>query len=117
MSTDDLVDRLARATGPDRDLDIEIWLAVEPLQSGWSEAGHRVLAKYAAKHFTGSIDAALTLKRPEHCVEMFTGRDGETPSAIVWGEDGAERLADVEAATLPLAICAALLAARHDSEG
>ncbi len=54
-----LIERLERATGPDRDLDIAIGEAVGAADHGWP-AYHRPFKDWA-KHYTASIDAALTL--------------------------------------------------------
>lgn len=73
---DDLIKRLEEATGPSRELDAEIWLAVEPgaTRDQWSythEATGRVChvdeTRDAARRlvlvpsYTSSLDAALTL--------------------------------------------------------
>jgi hypothetical protein len=52
MELRELIERLEKATGPDRDIDIKI-------ESWWMRAyGHR---SSPVPHFTTSIDAALTL--------------------------------------------------------
>ena len=61
----DLIERLEKATGPDRELDGEIWLAADPrlvvLWPHWTaEQRDNMVPRY-----TASIDAALSLV-PEH---------------------------------------------------
>jgi hypothetical protein len=63
-SMQDLIERLEKATGPDRELDLAIGEAVgEANHSG--PAFHRPFREWA-RHYTASIDAALTLVEHLH---------------------------------------------------
>lgn len=69
-----LLERLALATGPSRELDAEIaralgWMGVDPIKGhGDRPVIGGGFVWDALPHFTGSIDAAITLmpKEPEH---------------------------------------------------
>lgn len=64
---DSLIERLEKATGPDRGLDLDIKFAMAGLRSigGYRavkiSTGERVEVDYLSPDYTGSIDAALTL--------------------------------------------------------
>lgn len=110
----DLIERLKKATGPDRDLDLAIGEAVGAADHS-GPAYHRPFREWA-KHYTTSIDAALTLVPPQCWGEIsWAGVLGlkENPRSypIVTlgpGEDGQE----TQSATIPIALCIAALKAR-----
>jgi hypothetical protein len=112
----DLAERCEKATGPDRELDLEIAIAV------WGRPGVLVMRhdpetntnrEYTHWDFTASIDAAMTLV-PEGW--FFSGLDQCSPSVQVWTEGNKARyspqLDGLHAATPALALCAASLRAR-----
>lgn len=80
----DLIERLEKATGPDRELDLAIGEAVgEANHSG--PAHHRPFREWA-KHYTASIDAALTLV-PEGwwmTLDRYVISDEPEPSPMAW---------------------------------
>lgn len=131
----DLTERLEKATGPDRELDIRIDAAsgtgrivradispeqiahitqpIGAMREGMSDADAMGVPRY-----TASIDAALALverhfSAPEHFVELSIGKAAycEIHSQSVYDE-----LGKGEAATAPLAILIALLRARSHTE-
>lgn len=86
----DLIERLEKATGPDRELDAEIWMTLNPSWRDYprTEAGGWItpLAMSApASPYTDSIDAALTLMPKGWLVEIHRGFDdiGEFWSKII----------------------------------
>lgn len=101
----DLIKKLQCATGPDRELDAEIASLCNSLMPndpvGWPE------------QYTGSADVAMEL-----IPEGWNRRFSESDTHKWWAElrEGFEtsynRVAIGQAATLPLAICAAALEAR-----
>ena len=120
----DLIWRVEKATGPDRDVDWRIAMAFhipEPWQhtAPWPPFAPKSKFEKSIPVFTGSIDAALALV--ERCLPgsgYVIGMGRETPDdplgacAIYSGLSGDSReLAEEEAPTLPLAILLALLTA------
>lgn len=123
MTRAQLIARLRAAAGPDRELDGEIWR----ITNGWAvDAGacfndgdggvwHRRdpegdFAFEAPPYFTGSIDAAMTLVRPEW--PLNCGRDIRVGApgnyAQVFGKPFGERDA-FGTHNIPIAICIACL--------
>ena len=97
-----LLSRVRAASGPDRELDADIWRAL-----CWEHHSHEI-AK--GTPFTGSIDAAVALVEralPEWCYSI--GKN----CAIMWDD---ERIVETEAASNALALIAALLAALEQKE-
>lgn len=88
-SLSDLIERLEKATGPDRELDAEIQEAVvglEMYESIAERGGERCIRYYpsppgptyrALPRYTSSIDAAMTLV-PEGMVCGFSGPTGKS---------------------------------------
>ena len=112
----ELAERCEKATGPDRELDAAIAKALglpHGRETGWSnsENGDYWVVDECAKPFTASLDAAMMLV-PEGWEWSLENTGGETfgPFVAKFGQ-----LRDVEAKTLPLAICAAAL--RASSKG
>lgn len=129
--TDSLPDRIERAEGPCRELDAEIAAAVgvkHGPDSGWcnNHNGDYWTVDESAPAYTASLDAATTLV-PEGC-GWFAAWGQTSPSepmggAIITahakfaGYDVAnDPIAEAEAATPALALCAAALRA-HAGEG
>jgi hypothetical protein len=123
MTLLELAERCEQATGPDRELDCRIWLAAT---GGLSfELGHAVvpdLGQWQAPAYTASLDAAMTLSRPNW---WFSANAPLSPQAYGYSREDERRpragfemmempyMAGARAETLPLAICAAALRARH----
>lgn len=112
MGVADLIARVQRATGPDRELDMQIHAYLNRhdgfrlRESGYSHSGGHVL-KVAVLPYTGSLDAAATLM-PSLEMPWGVGRDED-------GKPGADlpRYGKLlNAATLPLVMCLAALMAR-----
>ena len=115
MRKDDVIERLEKATGPCRELDKAILLALGYSWRGMAywfrDDSH---AWEGNTHFTVSIDAALTL-RPDgalYAIETYdsNGIYPEHVRASAWVQGAARAFA----ATPALAICIAALKARHD---
>jgi hypothetical protein len=128
----DLIERLEKATGPDRDLDLAIFIAITgkvwvPSHNLASEnvledLSEDVLIRMEREgefreverllRYTASLNAALTLA-PEGLVANF-GNDVGPCWAAVWrdtaGYDGYPHQA--QAPSMPLALCIAALRAR-----
>jgi len=115
-----LAERCKAATGPSRELDLEILQAVtgkewrwspqvlgmavaEANDYGWNAPGNQVCTVDA---FTGGIDDALKAVDPDWRVDMQRAKDGY---ACVWGPHGNR---STRAATPALAICIANLLVR-----
>lgn len=114
----DLAERCEQATGPDRELDsliaeacgVEVkrrpkyrrghYIGGQPVQTGWKEDPPK---------FTASLDAAMTLV-PEGWRKRMLDSDEWRCICEVWNDDTDEEIG-VQAATWPLALCAAALCA------
>ena len=110
-----LLNRVLEGTGPDRELDGEIDLYL--LEAGLR--AERFSVPFGAPHYTGSLDAALTLV-PEGWSWHVALRKWPTPTRAtgsVWSEnlDGT-KLFYVEATTPPRALIAACLKARMEAQ-
>lgn len=115
----DLIERLEKATGPDRELDAEIWMTLNPSWRDYprTEAGGWItpLAMSApASPYTDSIDFALTLFPTEmprglH-LYMNTAPDMGGRDWVVSHQSPTTRVA---ARSWPLALCIAALRARQ----
>jgi hypothetical protein len=120
MNLDDLIERLEKATGPDRDLFITCYLAVnnlEKLSDGVSsEACKRYLRFLNAEAW---IDAALTLV-PEGWwpFAIYFGTDGKGPcEAILFRRRDQCKIGGGYSHTKPaIALCIAALKARKSLE-
>lgn len=123
----DLIERLERASGPDRELDGRIWCALNGyVFLEWDGAGCRFRAKNNGwighnniKEWTASLDAALTLVPEGYrwlVGNAWKDKHGDCPamaSVVVAGDYGGR---PTSAATPALALCIAALKARSASE-
>lgn len=112
----DLIERVERATGADRELDAELAWAL--LDQDWSSGPERAVSEPLSRilllpAYTGSVDDALALiERVRPGWDYRVERNGSLHSAAVWksgtyiGGYGAE-----DAPTPALALCLALLRA------
>ena len=131
--TEALIARLEAATGPDRDLDVDIALAVQawpedvfPMRAMPGQIGLSAYRSMTAPHYTAILDAALMLV-PDGWygfVEPFFHEDGEfvryrghcaRPDWAKWNPDGSwiEKVETAQQHPTPaLALCIAALRAR-----
>jgi hypothetical protein len=131
----DIIERLEKATGPDQDLDEDIFDMAWPVKSRngltWRERGQQMLTSDAiTPRYTASIDAAMTLKPNGLGIYLrHSLRDGERLTAEVHltrivsqvlgvnaSYSGEHDFAEGHAPTIPLALCIAALKAREQSE-
>lgn len=113
-----LIKRLEALTGPSREVDAEIANATGWESGPWEIAGMRGVTWYASgpevykecPHFTGSIDAALTLMPAtlKNTILLQTS----SPAKAGFGRDG-KKFTYLEGATAPIALCIAALKARE----
>lgn len=113
-----LIKRLEALTGPSREVDAEIATAIGWKSVPWEFSGKRGLTWYApdlevhyeCPHFTGSIDAALTLMPAtlKNTVLLQTS----SPAKAGFGRDG-KKFTYFEGVTAPIALCIAALKARE----
>jgi len=113
-----LIKRLEALTGPSREVDAEIAKATGWESVPWEFAGTRGVTWYASgpeaykecPHFTGSIDAALTLMPAtlKNTVLLQTS----SPAKAGFGRDG-KKFTYFEGVTAPIALCIAALKARE----
>lgn len=131
----ELIAKLEAASGPDRELDGEVWKVAAPEAwertcsfRGQKYAGHVYtrakkdvhIKRMAAHHspaYTASIDAALTVV-PDgwRYVALVNKEEYPQPFGVTLSEDHRDDLCRLEAAihttSLPIAICIAALKAR-----
>lgn len=127
----DLIERLEKAAGPDREIDRDIGRALEPLPtepfngpSAWDlhKGMYWIIGKMDTKDgpqeskwgsraasYTSSIDAALSLVRPAHEFEIGSAHLAECYWASVISAGGKW---DGKSKTLPIALCIAALKSR-----
>lgn len=125
-----LIIRLEKATGPDRELDAEIWAAVRPdLRSAvafaqWKglrprgEDWDTAFANYCrerAPHFSRSVDAALTLV-PEGWQWVVGGDRAANGGPWADVQPNHTGVTKTHAPTPSLALCTAALKARMETE-
>jgi hypothetical protein len=110
----DLAARSEAATGPDRELDLAVWRAIDPNASDLDAKGKVLLPWLWC--VTSSVDAAMTLV-PDRC-QFGAGRDNlvEGPPGWAWVSDS-EDFEVVRAATPTLALTAACLRALASGGG
>jgi hypothetical protein len=116
-----LVERIEGAGGPDRELDDEIAFAVsamgEKVPCGHTLnrlTGHK--SGIAARRYTASIDAAMTLVPEGWSFEVRSSGTGDPGQASVWNPmraPGHEEYRVSNFATPALALCACALKARN----
>lgn len=132
----DLIERLERATGPDRELDMRIWWLLDRKSAErtyWNAAtgkpralgdelptsGLGVLAmKERAPHYTASLDAALTLVPAglDWFVKHYASAGGKFGAVVTSPEIAARSWGDYSHDNSPtpaLALCIAALRARE----
>ena len=125
----DLARRVSELQGPSREVDREIWYALQDEMEG--DPCH-------AGCFTASLDAAMMLVPDGWAVERFgiwpaspDGADNVSPPRsfvtlcgtsvgrmgrkMIWGHGSGDRRAEAEATTPALALCAAALTARSEA--
>ncbi len=102
-----LRDRVAAATGPDREIDQDLFCDLGLCPRG--EDG--ILDAYRAPRYTESVDAALWLVE-RHGFGWRVDQDGGCTLS-----DADDAFDPVKAATPPLSVCAALLAAMIAQRG
>lgn len=119
-----LAERCEKATGPDREIDGDIQIEIDPLCHSvtaadiFSESGHYVGRLLA---YTASLDAAMTLVPEGFEFAVGSGRRAamsetmKRPWGNVFAPDDIGSPAD-NAATPALALCAAALRARAASK-
>lgn len=111
-----LAERVEAATGPDRELDECIGMAIglkNTMRVGHECLGTDRVVPVRCPTFTASLDAAMTLV-PEGCdwsVDNFDGANGK-PSAWVHVRKSSAAIEQVTGATPALALTAAALRAR-----
>lgn len=131
----ELIERLEKATGPDRDLDLDITLACLPNGEN-GRARLPILAEdvgnhcyewveisgvsiRSAPHYTSSIDAALTLVPEGKYWDLSRGLPAQTIRHIYWAEVyGDDNAHDSQHPICPganpaIALCIAALRARN----
>lgn len=133
----DLIERIEAATGPDRELDAEIFRAIgapapfqfmnklialeynDQEQAYFARVSDDMHVKYSPPAYTASIDAAMTLVpegvtyvRLEICARGKHGQHCRTSLEWLLGDVEEERESG-HGLTAPLALCAAALRARN----
>jgi hypothetical protein len=124
-----LAERVEKASGPDRELDAEIWVRIHHPEyrfpgevvnrrpSDWQEAAGRFNhdgygGEYQRPAYTSSLDAAMTLLPPTLRLRGFgEGKSGIWTADVVERERGGRCIGIGSAATHALAITAACLRA------
>jgi hypothetical protein len=108
-----LLERVAKATGPDRDIDCALWGHFVRK----STLHHPSEAPHVAPEFTANIDAAFALVQkvlPGWWMAVWNGEDGEWAAALDRREPRTTIYAECHS-TGPIAIIAALLTALDSS--
>lgn len=122
----ELIGRLERCAGPDRELDKQIWIAVTPgatRKKTIIKAAHGQWPDYeldetrdatykfiVVPEFTSSLDAAISLVPRPMCWNGGEVNEDDQPWACITDSEGADYAAT--AATPILALCIAALKAR-----
>jgi hypothetical protein len=106
----ELIERLEKATGPDRDLDAQIFrdligFSPNALPQFWPAVGNQV------PRYTSSIDEAQTLVPPAHDWSLHVDNGEAIVGCMPESEDGCD-VADSTGATPAIALCIAALKAR-----
>lgn len=120
MTRDELIAKLEAATGPDRELDASIALEIgwthQKVKGDavryWRPPGEmRSFMRYECPRFTGSIDAAMTLK-PDGVTDCGLEQDASGVFAH-WAGNGWLSVGTHET-SIAIALCIAALKARAD---
>ena len=107
----ELIERLEKATGPDRELDQAIVIEAPVTKAFLQDDGQ---GGFEVLHYTASIDAALTLLPPEFWGSIQwagTLKQNDRAWPVVEVGSGDQKI-KVQAATIPLSVCLAALRAR-----
>lgn len=105
-----LIERLEKASGPDRELDVEIAMAID---LPWNKAQRTGDGKsLVAPFFTSSLDAAMTLVPEGYDWSLFYDNGEAISGCMPASEDGC-CFSDNHAPTPALALCIAALKARE----
>lgn len=108
----ELAERVEKTTGPDRELEIAIWRALNPIHAKIADDMGRVPLEWL-HNYTESLDAAMALVPEGYNVTLE--RSDDTWGAVVWHPlDSRQDMAELFISA-PLALTAACLRARHDS--
>jgi hypothetical protein len=107
----ELADRVEAATGPDRKLDALIGAAVRK-----RAPRYRNDPPSNPKHFTASLDAAMTLLSDGSEYDL-TNLYGVARAHVDMANEYGGHHGSNECGSMPLAVCAAALRARAASEG
>jgi len=98
-----LIEKLVSATGPDRELDIEIGKLVHPDRE-W----HREIVRWGVDAYTASLDAALALIAPDPIYSDWSvERDDDLYRASIHAPHGTRRWD--YGSTPAIAVCVAAL--------
>ena len=117
---EDLIRRIEKAAGPDRELDVEIALAIgwrldqsEPRDRWWEPDRSHYLDE--PPEFTASMDAAMTLLKDEWIRLAFGAANGCVVAHLDYPNGPMVDLYSGVGSSAALALCAAALKARkHD---
>jgi hypothetical protein len=115
-----LIERVEKASGPDRELDVAVDLALFP---DHRISGDHILDRMGfgkpIPHYTASLDAVMALMPDGHGWLVGNGRtrpDEPLGGAQICSLDGKELVAESEASTPVLALLSAILRARQAME-
>lgn len=126
----ELADRVENLTGPDRELDYEIWCALTEDTTYWSL--HKwANGKYSLRYwpggpepqyptlprYTASLDAAMTLAIPTHHIIGIEELPRDWTVKIGSRSNDREPVSWAECGSLPCAITSAWLQARARAQG
>ncbi len=123
MKNDDLIRRLCEASEGSAELSAEVWTALTGRPFYASEDGYCVDSEaygndYAASDYGGhpclttSLSAAWEEAEGRGYIPLLCGRDDDSHyTARMYSQDSDSSVANENANTAPLALCAALLAA------
>lgn len=106
----EIIERLEKATGPDRKIDYMVFTKTAPLDefSPWSPL--------IGNHFTSSIDAAIALVETMLPGQPMIMGIGQTELTRPWARVGSWSGCDAVGSTLPIAILLALFRALEAKE-
>lgn len=125
---DTLIEKLEAADGPNYALEIEIFKLIHPEYEDFIQGRGglihpqdgedvRVRSDVRPSNYTASIDAALAFANymvPGYGVELAIRTDGRR-TACVYAQ-GAKTAVDAHGATVPIALCIAVLKAKRATE-
>lgn len=120
--TSDLITRLSKLEGPDREVDANIWktIDVDHFAGAETTAKMRSTMKYlSAPYYTESMDDAATFARRlwPNCTFQIEDHPEQSRVGIALNRyDGDLNHAEATAAKTPLALCIAILKAKEAEE-